>query len=102
MYSLSRFQVLESSRSMPRWGTLLLRRVKFQRFKRNEIKFRCYAGSFGGPSAPYQIGPSNEPNEPNNETPKPANEDQTAKLRPTLFKMLESAATTLMSIVVLG
>lgn len=75
---------------------------RLQRFKGHEIKLRRYAGSFGGPSMPIQVGSSNEPEDENDKIPKSPKGDQASKLKPTLFKMLESAATTFISIVVLG
>lgn len=67
---------------------------------------RRYASNFSGPSLPGQIGPlNNEENEntkESQESPSPQKVRQAYKWNQTLFKMFESAATTFVSIMVLG
>lgn len=104
MVSQPHFQLFAGSLRQ-KWATFVLRRHTISRlrpFKGHDIKFRRDVGSFGGPSAPIRVGPSNEPNDENDEMPKFPKGDQTTRLKSTLFKMFESAATTFMSIVVLG
>ena len=63
---------------------------------------RCYANGFGGPSAPGQVGPQNGEPEESEEPKNVGKERRLSRWGPTLFKMFESAATTVASIVVLG
>lgn len=65
------------------------------------FKYRRNASTIGGPLLPGQIGPQNE-QKSEEETSVPEKVEQTFKWRLTGFKMLESAATTLVSIIVLG
>lgn len=66
----------------------------------------CYrrrnASSVGGPSLPGQMGPLNEENQNAGKRDDSPEISRAFKWRPTLFKMFESAATTFMSIMVLG
>ncbi|MCJ1466133.1 hypothetical protein MMC07_004752 [Pseudocyphellaria aurata] len=67
---------------------------------------RRYASNFSGPSLPGQIGPlNNEGNENSKEakeSPSPRKGGKAYNWNQTLFKMFESAATTFVSIMVLG
>lgn len=65
------------------------------------FKYKRSASTIGGPSLPGQIGPQNE-QKSEEETSVTEKVEQTFKWKLTVFKMLESAATTLMSIMVLG
>jgi hypothetical protein len=58
-----------------------------------------HINGYGGPPVPGQIGPSNADTE---EISKPGKVEQPPKWSPTLFKMFESAATTIVSLMVLG
>lgn len=106
MVSRFRFQLFARTLSPHvEWRTSLLGGAtirKLQSFDNGEVKLQRHASSFGGPSMPIQVGPSNEPNDENDRIPNSSKENQTGKLKPTLFKMFESAATTFMSIMVLG
>lgn len=67
---------------------------------------RRSASNFSGPSLPGQIGPlnneENENNEESKEGPSQKAREPIYKWSQTLFKMFESAATTFVSIMVLG
>lgn len=67
---------------------------------------RRYASNFSGPSLPGQIGPlgkeENENKDESKEGPSAEKGEQVHKWGHTLFKMFESAATTFVSIMVLG
>ena len=72
-------------------------------FRQFEI-YRCkrHASSYGGPSLPGQVGPPFEAVEGVEEKGLPREDEPTFRWRLTLFKMIESAATTFMSLMVLG
>ena len=58
-----------------------------------------YSSGYGGPPMPNQIGPQNTEIEEDTTQEKT---DRASDWSPTLFKMFESAATTIVSLVVLG
>lgn len=58
-----------------------------------------HINGYGGQPLPGQIGPSSADTE---ETIKPDKVEEPSKWSPTLFKMFESAATTIVSLMVLG
>jgi hypothetical protein len=63
--------------------------------------YKRYASSYGGPPLPGQVLPPLG-TEDAEEKATPRTDEQDFRWRSTLFKMMESAATTLMSIMVLG
>lgn len=65
-------------------------------------RHKRYGSSYGGLPLPGQVGPPLEVAEEVEEKSPPREDEQTLKWKVALFKMIESAATTFMSIMVLG
>lgn len=63
-----------------------------------------YANGYGaGPQLPGQVAPQpGQPEEQTSEKDAGGRQDQSSEWNPTLFKMFESAATTMVSLFVLG
>lgn len=64
--------------------------------------YKRYGSSYGGPPLPGQVGPPLDVTEETGGKASPREEEQNFRWKLTLFKMFESAATTFMSIMVLG
>lgn len=66
------------------------------------LRYKRFGSSYGGLPAPGQVGPQLEADEEVEGKSPPREDEQAFRWRFTLFKMIESAATTFMSITVLG
>ncbi|KAL8719221.1 MAG: hypothetical protein Q9225_003748 [Loekoesia sp. 1 TL-2023] len=68
------------------------------------LQQKRYANGYGGgPPTPGQVAPQpGQPEDSSNDNATESTRDRTSDWRPTLFKMFESAATTVVSLFVLG
>lgn len=83
----------------------LLNKVSLRPSRSTDCYWRCNASTYAGPPLPGQVGLVNEENEDAKEKqdpPKVSKNGQPSRWGPTLFKMFESAATTCVSLMVLG
>lgn len=68
------------------------------------LQQRRYANGYGGgPQSPGQVGPQpGHPEDPSDENSIERPKNRVSDWRPTMIKMVESAATTMVSLFVLG
>lgn len=85
----------------PKWRSPILYIDRTPTFLPFAHCYKRYANNYGGPPVPGQVLPLLG-TEDAEEKAMPRMDEQEFQWRSTLFKMVESAATTLMSIMVLG